>query len=90
MSILDLFRFGRRAEIERLFVEQQRDAMDHNAHDDALVSLEDAGLAEERQQPLFGNPDVYRDGEQERLEGGVYQYLDWFYDGDTSPQEVPV
>jgi hypothetical protein len=41
-----------------------------------FVSLEDAGLEEPQEQPLFGLM------EAESSRHGIYSYVEWFYDGD--------
>ena len=42
------------------------------------ISLEDAGLEESSDLPVFGLQ------ESESCRHGIYSYMDWFYDGDES------
>jgi hypothetical protein len=43
-----------------------------------FVSLEDAGLEEPQDHPVFGLM------EAESSRHGIYSYIEWFYDGDES------
>jgi hypothetical protein len=43
-----------------------------------FVSLEDAGLEESSDLPIFGLM------EAESSRHGIYSYIEWFYDGDES------
>lgn len=77
-------------ELERLFVEQQRDdVLDEFDWTPGTVDLVEAGLEESNQQPLFGNTDcsMQIDCCKGHIEGGVQQYLDWFSDGEDSRYE---
>jgi len=47
-------------------------------HPDCIVSLEEAGLEEPSEQPLFGLMGA------ESTRHSIYSYVEWFYDGDTS------
>jgi len=74
----------RQGEIDSLKYEQAMDdKMDYRAREFGnSVTLEQAGLEEYSQQPLFGNTDG--GGERERLDGGVNEYVEWFSDGEDS------
>jgi len=43
-----------------------------------FVSLEDAGLEEDHDRPVFGLM------EAESSRHGIYSYVEWFYDADES------
>jgi hypothetical protein len=45
-----------------------------------FLSLEEAGLEEEGDEPLHG--------QYHSNEGSIYSYTDWFYDGDDSAFSV--
>ena len=74
----------RKGEIESLLVQQAMDdKLNYQAREFGdSVSLEQAELEEDSQQPLFGNTDG--GGEKERLDGGVNEYVEWFSDGEDS------
>jgi hypothetical protein len=46
--------------------------------DECIVSLEEAGLEESSEQPLFGLMGA------ESTRHSIYSYVEWFYDGDSS------
>jgi hypothetical protein len=74
----------RQGEINSLKYEQAMDdKLNYQAREFGnSVSLEQAGLEEDSQQPLFGNTDG--GAERERLDGGVSEYVEWFSDGEDS------
>jgi hypothetical protein len=78
---------ARSAELARLMVEQSRDDILNEFDWTPSVSLEDAGLEESQQCPVFGNTDVPMDGKLHH-EGSVIQYLEWFSDGDTLADDL--
>jgi hypothetical protein len=47
-------------------------------HPECTVSLEDAGLEEPSDLPVFGLQ------EAESTRHSIYSYVEWFYDGDAS------
>jgi hypothetical protein len=47
-------------------------------HPECTVSLEEAGLEEPSEQPLFGLMGA------ESTRHSIYSYVEWFYDGDSS------
>ena len=87
MKLLNrMFDAKRRAEIARLFVEQQRDDM-LNEFDwiPGAIDLSDAGFEESEQQPVFGNTKESKFNANEYCnEGSVSQYCDWYYDGESN------
>lgn len=50
-----------------------------------FISLEDIGLEESPCEPVFGG--FYSDSANEHISGGIYELLDWFYDGDSQSVE---
>lgn len=74
----------RSSEIENLLVQQQMDdKLNYSSREfQSSVTLEQAGLEEDSQQPLFGNTDG--GSAKERLDGGVSEYVEWFSDGEDS------
>ena len=48
-----------------------------------LVSLESVGLEEEAKQPCFGGFENRPDS----LQDGIYELMEWFYDGDEQVAE---
>ena len=78
---------ARSAELARLMVEQTRDDVLNDFDWIPSISLQDAGLEEPQQCPVFGNTDIPMDGKLHH-EGSVIQYLEWFSDGEDSRYEM--